>query len=370
MKEKIQAYIEEMTTMQKFILFLHLFLIIFLCIYLLLSLVFYFPNKQKQQEVENPKPPSVIQIIDDTTLEDTEQPTLHPNPNGTGSGAPKPQQSSQSNSVGTMKLYVLDTGNSDCSLLMLPDGINILFDVGDRDDGQAIVSALTNYGVDHLSAIVIGHWDSDHFGGTIDVLSSIPTDKVYAPVVPEEFVPTTYIYQKTLKYLSENNYSVRSPNVGETIVSNNDYDVKFLNSTNSGEKWSEYDQNGYSLVVMITFGKHKYMITSDALAKNEQQIISRWGSSALDVDFMKIGHHCSKTSTSDSWLRATKPEYGVCTCAADNDYGHPHQIILNRLKNHKVTVYRSDVDGTILVTDNGKNFEITTNLPSADGSRQ
>lgn len=268
--------------------------------------------------------------------------------------------------LGAMQIHFLDTGNSDCTYIHFPDGKSVLIDTGDIADANLIISYLKNNGCTKLDALVLTHWHADHAYNTIEIFDAFSPSVIYAPFVPEEFVPTTSWYQKTVQSLIERKASVVSPDLGQTIVSGNGYDMFFLNSTNNNYSWQLDDQNKYSLVEYLKFGKHKYIFAGDADIENEDIIIKDWPRLDLDVEVLKAGHHCSKTANSQKWLSSTKPEYVVCYVSKDNPYYHPHASVLKLFNKNNISILRSDNDKTIVVTDNGKEYKIKTGLPSVD----
>ena len=337
-----------------------------------LNLSSHIKETQQQETINNLAP---VSLLDESqiTPEPTSTTQLHPNSNGSGNGSPRPENTnspevsfSENNNI--MELFFLDTGNSDSSLLKLPDGKNILFDCGDTDDGQSIVEFLHSNNVYELSAVVLSHMHSDHGGGCKVVADNFNVDTWYIPNIPDKYVPTTVWFQNLIETLVSKNVNAISPNSGEAIASSDSYNVFFLNSVN-GKDYGD-DQNAYSLVVMIEYGNHKYVIGGDALKQNESEILQNWGSVYnLDVDVMKGNHHCSKTSNSESWIRSLKPEHIVCTVGKNNDYNHPHQSVINLFKKYDINVYRSDKNGTIKIIDDGENYTIEPGLESANGGK-
>ena len=97
-----------------------------------------------------------------------------------------------------------------------------------------------------------------------------------------------------------------------------------------------------------------YLFTGDAETISENEMLEN--GIDLSADVIKVGHHGSKSSTSQTFLSAVNPKYAIISCGVDNDYGHPKSIIMERLKKNNVTVYRTDESGTITLTSDGKNI--------------
>ena len=133
--------------------------------------------------------------------------------------------------------------------------------------------------------------------------------------------------------------------------------------------------NDLSLVTRITYGQTTFLFTGDAERPSENDMID--SDEELSATVLKVGHHGSNTSSSYLFLRQVMPSYAVISCGKDNSYGHPHQEVLDRLKDIGAAVYRTDESGTIVCrsdgtsvtfeTENGKKPTATPRKGKADG---
>lgn len=119
------------------------------------------------------------------------------------------------------------------------------------------------------------------------------------------------------------------------------------------------DLNTYSIVIKLTFCNNKFLFTGDAQASNEEGMIN--SGYDLSADVLKVGHHGSHTSTSDAFLAKVNPKYAVISCGKGNDYGHPHEETMDKLKAKNIPVYRTDENGTIVATSDGNNISFSCN---------
>ena len=119
--------------------------------------------------------------------------------------------------------------------------------------------------------------------------------------------------------------------------------LKFTNYNNHISKGG--DDNEMSLVIGFNLGGKDYLITGDASKEVESNMMKEYHN--IPCDILKVGHHGSKTSTSDTFIKWIKPEVGIISCGKNNKYGHPHQEVLNILKKNNVKVRRTDLEGTI-----------------------
>ena len=113
-----------------------------------------------------------------------------------------------------------------------------------------------------------------------------------------------------------------------------------------------------SLVLRLTYGSTSFLFTGDAAREEEADILETGYDVSATV--LKAGHHGSAGSTTYPFLRAVAPSYAVISCETDNSYGHPHHETLSRFRDADVTVYRTDLQGTVLCHSDGKNLSFTT----------
>jgi competence protein ComEC len=122
------------------------------------------------------------------------------------------------------------------------------------------------------------------------------------------------------------------------------------------------DTNDMSAVVHLTYGSNSFLFTGDAETKSEADILKSGVN--LNSDVLMIGHHGSKSSTSQKFLDAVNPKYAVIQVGQDNNYGHPTAEVLKKLNDKKIKIYRNDEQGNIVFTSNGK--DITVNVAKSE----
>ena len=118
------------------------------------------------------------------------------------------------------------------------------------------------------------------------------------------------------------------------------------------------DLNNFSVVIKLEFGSNSFLLTGDAEDISESEILASGFNVKADV--LKVGHHGSHSSTTEEFLSKVNPKYAVISCETDNDYGHPRKETMDKLKNKKKIVYRTDELGTIIATSNGKTITFNT----------
>lgn len=269
----------------------------------------------------------------------------------------KPQQTA-SLSLGDLQVYYLDVGQGDSELLFLPDGTTILIDSGDRSCIDYVADALRDYGVKDIDILIATHPHADHIGCMATVVRNFDIGTIYMPKVAEDLTPTTVAYEKLLESIQKKGLQIRTGKAGVVAYETDDIRLEFL--APSGKQYD--DLNNYSIVAKLTYQDTSFLFMGDA----EQQSLSELSKSGSDLrcDVLKLGHHGSSNAITKQFIKKVQPAYGIISCGANNEYGHPHRETLKLLKDFDVTTYRTDKDGTILAVSDGKTIEFTTGLPS------
>ncbi|MBR0349826.1 MAG: MBL fold metallo-hydrolase [Clostridia bacterium] len=250
--------------------------------------------------------------------------------------------------VGEMFIDFVDVGQGDCTLIRTADAV-ILVDAGEAGTADTVVSYLKEKGIKNIDCCIATHPHSDHIGALYRIFEEFSVDTVLLPDIPDELIPTTSTYEKFLDGL-ENVKNIIPAGAGD------DFDFGSLNIDVLGPVKEYDDLNHMSLVSKVSFGNTSVMLTGDTETPAETDMLKKRNVD-YSADILKVGHHGSKTSTSEKWLKAVNPQFAVVSCGLDNDYGHPHKSIVNRLENFGVEYYRTDLEGHILFKSDGN--EIT-----------
>lgn len=233
-----------------------------------------------------------------------------------------------------MRMTVLDVGQGQCVLLQA-DGRSFLIDCGgDHDDEAADLAAETvlAMGIARLDGVIVTHYDRDHAGGVAYLLSRIPADAVYLPDTADE--------EELLD-------PIRCQSGGMEVFVHKDRQIKWADNCLTifaPVLWGSSNESG--LTVLFTAGKYDILITGDLSELGEMLLIRQ--KQIPELTALVVGHHGSRSSTSEELLAATTPEYAFISVGEDNRYGHPHGDVLDRLEDYGCTVYRTDQIGTIV----------------------
>lgn len=253
---------------------------------------------------------------------------------------------------GKMMVEFIDVGQGDCTLITDSEAV-ILIDGGEAGEAQNVINYLKNKNIEKIDCCIATHPHSDHIGSLAKVFEEFEIKDVIMPDVPEKIIPTTVTYERFLESLSENAENVYSAERGKTYTYGG-MTLKILAPV------ADYDDlNNMSVVSKVTFGNTSVMITGDAETPSEEDMLDFKGTDYY-ADILKVGHHGSRTSTSEEWLTAVNPQCAVVSCGLDNDYGHPHKQLIKRLEKAEIEYYRTDLLGSIVFESDGKEFVMLT----------
>ena len=245
------------------------------------------------------------------------------------------------------EMHFIDVGQA-LSVLVECDGQFMLYDGGNVDDGSLVVSYLQKQGVQQLQYVFCSHAHEDHVGGLAAVMAKFPAQHAYSPVTES----STKCFNDFVKYTQQQGLQLEVPSVG-TVWPLGSATVTLL-----GPVTQYSETNNTSLVLRIDYGVTSFLLTGDMENTAETDLVNSGAN--LKADVLQVGHHGSSTSTSYLFLNAVLPEMGVISCGTGNKYGHPHEETLSILRDAKVDVYRTDLQGTITIGSDGQNFTVGT----------
>lgn len=243
-------------------------------------------------------------------------------------------------------VHFIDVGQADAALILC-DGQAMLIDGGNADDSNLMYTYLKKQGITHLDYVIGTHAHEDHIGGIAGALNYATAGKVYCPVTQYD----SKAFQNFAKASQNRGCSLTVPKVGETFsLGSASCEILAVNM--------ESDTNNTSIVLRITYGETSFLFTGDAEREVEQALLDR--NTKLQSTVLKVGHHGSESSTSYAFLREVAPEYAVISVGKGNTYGHPTEEVLSRLRDADVKTYRTDLQGDIFCTSDGKTVNFTT----------
>lgn len=253
-------------------------------------------------------------------------------------------------STGKLNVHFIDVGQGDSILLQFPGHQTMLVDAGDNEAGPTVVSYLHQQGVKKIDYLVATHPHEDHIGGMDLVIDSFDVGKIFMPRV----TTNTKSFEDVLRSIKAEGLKVTPARAGLVVLDQNGLNISFLAPRGSGYE----DLNNWSAVLKVQYGSTSFLLTGDAQAESEQEMLASRAN--LEADVLKVGHHGSHSSTTLAFLKAVSPKYAVISVGAGNDYGHPHQETLDKLAAAGVKVYRTDINGTVVFVSDGKTVTAKT----------
>ena len=244
-------------------------------------------------------------------------------------------------------VITIDVKQGDSSLLYLDDKA-ILIDTGGLYNQIVVektIIMLKSFGINKIDYLIITHGDYDHMGDSIYLVNNFKIDKVILNnddynELEKELIKV--LDKKKIKYLK-----------GLQEIKLDNYKLEFLNT-------SEYDnENDNSNVIYLSYNDYKFLFMGDAGIDREKDILKKYV--LKDIDFLKVGHHGSNTSSSKIFINNIKPKYAIISVGKNNRYGHPKSSVLDTLSNSKI--YRTDLDGSIVIRFNKNGYKIRTCNP-------
>lgn len=244
-----------------------------------------------------------------------------------------------SNEDSTFSVQFLDVGEADATLVEC-DGHYMLIDGGEKNDSSLLYTLLKNKEITTLDLVVATHTHEDHIGGLPGAFSYAKAKRVLCPVTASENSAFPDFEEYAIKAAGK----ITVPEVGDT------YSLGSAKVTVVGVN-SAAGENDTSIVLKIRYRNTSFLFTGDAEAAAEQVIVD--SGADLHATVLHVGHHGSRSSTTQVFLDAVEPQYAVIPAGAGNAYGHPTAETLDRLRHMGVTLYRTDLQGDIICQSDG-----------------
>ena len=260
-----------------------------------------------------------------------------------------------------MQVHFIDVGQGDSALVITPHGRAFMVDTGGVREGSYDIGSrvdvpyLLHYGVEKLDYIFLTHAHDDHAGGVKGILTKIPVGAIgighegagdYLQAFGTGEIGKI---EKLLVPLQEGS-SIELDGVRIDML----YSPE---SRKVQESQLQATGNEFSNLIRVSYGEASFLFTGDLVAEQEQQVLANGTNVASTV--LKVGHHGSRTSSSQEFLTAVNPGWAVISCGYNNSFGHPHKEILNRLTScTKAKILRTDQQGAIVFRTDGKSIKV------------
>ncbi len=246
----------------------------------------------------------------------------------------------------------LDVGQGDSIFLRSPSGKTMLIDGGPEGSFSVIDAYLSSLGVVGLDVVVASHLHADHIGGLVSLVDTYAIGDFYYP----NFDATSEVYFELLDALNESQAVVHRPYAEtDTMIPWDDsVEVQIL-----APYETIYDDfNDTSYIIRVKYGNTAVLLMGDATQTSEKLALKAQPNQNFKADIIKISHHGSSDGTLEEFLDVVSPAIAVISCGANNDYGHPHQSVLDMLLERGITIYRTDLNGTITMLLDGTSVTV------------
>lgn len=257
-----------------------------------------------------------------------------------------------------LKVTVLDVGQGDCLVLQTPQGHVLVVDAGplsNEDDAgrRVLLPFLRSQGIQRVDALLLTHSHDDHTGGAVSLMDGIRVDRLLLSAVP---MPSA-TYDRLQQCANEHRIPVSRLERGQRLDFHDGFTAEVLSPDTERPPIDVHRENNGSLVLRVAYGATSFLLTGDAEAEAEQAMLSE--GETLSADVLKLGHHGSRTSTTEPFLNAVQPQIAIASEGRRNLFGHPHPEVLRRLEEHGVKVFRTDRDGAVQFISDGRTIKMT-----------
>lgn len=245
-----------------------------------------------------------------------------------------------------LRIFFIDVGQGDSTLIITPDKKTVLIDGGGSDSFDVGEKVLLPYLLDRrilkIDYVLISHFDTDHCGGILTIMEKV---KVKNIIISEQ-AEHSENYERFKKLMIHKKIRLIEVKKGDKIKIGRYSEFKILFPTS--RLLSENSLNNNSIVAQFNYNNFKMLFTGDIEKLAEQQIL-KTEKAEIRADILKVAHHGSKTSSIPEFIKAVKPKIALIGVGKNNTFGHPNQQTIKNLENIKCRIYRTDLQGEIII---------------------
>ena len=235
------------------------------------------------------------------------------------------------------EIIFFDVGQGD-AILIQQDDFQILVDGGPDDRIVYELAKEMPLYDKNIEIMVLTHPHEDHIRGLLNVLEEYTVERILFNRI--EYENRAYEYMLT-------NYG----NILFDVVEGDTFHYRDINGLIlypfNEERTQEKNINNESVVLLMEVKDYRILLMGDAEKEVEQRLIDHWD--LQDIYILKVGHHCSKTSSSEMFLNITEPQLAICSCGEKNKFGHPHYETLEKFQNLNVQYLITYREGNIVI---------------------
>lgn len=250
-----------------------------------------------------------------------------------------------------LEVNFFDIGQGDAIFIEIPENHQILIDGGPTSVVLEKLAKEMPFWDRTIDLIILTHPEHDHIAGLIEVLKRYKVENILWTGI----IRDTAEHKEWKRLIKEEKAEIKIARLGQKIIISGTV-LDILHPFENLEGQESKNSNNTSIIIKLISGKNTFLFTGDVYKLIEKQLIER--NIEIDSDVLKIGHHGSKTSSSEEFLEKVSPEIAVISAGKDNQYGHPHQEALERLENYGIRTLRTDEEGDIKIISDGINYKI------------
>ena len=264
---------------------------------------------------------------------------------------PTPVLQSASHDADNLYITFLDVGQGDASLIDFPNGEQMLVDCSQDSRILSALGRVMKFYDNQIDYLLVSHPDLDHYGGCEDVLKRFDVKHIITNSFDKDYDSAWRSFKRAV--VDEGAEWEVIDSESNLVISNSE--IKFLYPDHSladdptvPESGKKAQSNYTSIIFELSYKNKKALFVGDAGEEEEYYVVKKYGEN-LDVDVLKVGHHGSYHSSSDAFLKLVTPQISVISVGAGNDYGHPSNRTLVRLKRTNSQIFRTDENGDVKV---------------------
>ena len=249
-----------------------------------------------------------------------------------------------------LQIHFIDVGQADAILIITPDQETILIDAGTTAGGRTVVNYLNHLNIETIDHVIATHPHADHIQGFPVIFENFEVRNVYAPRVSH----TTVAYRNFLTAVQNQGLTIKTAVAGLELPIDG-IDAVFVGPTRA---YAASALNNWSAILHVTHDEQSFIFTGDVERAGELDMVNMYGDD-LQSNVLKVSHHGSNTSTIQEFLNVVQPQIAVISVGR-NSYGHPTPQVLDRLENMGTHIYRTDMNGTVIIISDGINLTVET----------
>jgi len=257
-------------------------------------------------------------------------------------------------SDGKLHIWFLDVGQGDAIFIQTPKGAQILIDGGPGKNVLKELGEVMPFYDKSLDVVILTHSDADHLSGLVDVLERFKVERIIETGLNcQTNLCDAWEKSKRLEEATE-----EIAKFGDALAISDDVKIDIIHPFVDLNNSDMTKQNNSSVVLILSYNGRKLLLPGDIESPAEEKIVL--SGIDIDVDFIKLAHHGSKTSTSDLFFKKASPLYAFIEVGAGNKFNHPSPEVIERLEQSGIPYYRTDINGRTELIIDRYNYEIKT----------